>query len=203
MSELVKCPFCDNLVEVDADKCPKCGSWFKEPDLKEIKFTSFSLFCVLQILTVGLFASVWFFVNNSAIRRLIVNPKDAKKFSFLLVLLLLSFGLYLTGNFYIAVTAPVVQYLIHLALIYRVLRTVQKYTLSKYDVEIDFNPYYVFFFGVFYLVHFLDTYTDRVINSHDYFNFKSPQGFILIILLILIAIFINVCNGVFLQIKGF
>ena len=60
-----------------------------------------------------------------------------------------------------------------------------------YVVTLDFNPYYVFFFSVLYLVHFIDTYTDRVDNSHEYFDFRSPQGMALIILLVIFALIMN------------
>ena len=70
---------------------------------------------------------------------------------------------------------------------YRTLRIIQKYTQNKYDRELDINPYYVLFFNVLYIVHFIDTYTDRIINTHDYFDFKTPYGFGLIVLLILLA----------------
>ena len=31
MSEEINCPFCGNLIEVNAIKCPNCNALFKEP----------------------------------------------------------------------------------------------------------------------------------------------------------------------------
>ena len=64
-----------------------------------------------------------------------------------------------------------------------------KYTENTYDAKIEINPYYIVLFNVFYLIHFLDTYKNRVQNLHVHFDWKSPQGIVLI-LLILITIFI-------------
>ena len=38
MSEEINCPFCGNLIEVNAIKCPNCNALFKEPELPNIKF---------------------------------------------------------------------------------------------------------------------------------------------------------------------
>lgn len=192
--EETKCPFCGNNVEVNAEKCPSCGALFKEPDLPNIKFKEFRVFLALDVLTFGFFASLWFFINYRAINFLTKTDKDALKFKWLVVLLLISllvYVFYFGTNEILSFFFGILQYGILIGLTYRVLRIIQKYTAQKYDVTLDFNPYYVFFFSVLYLVHFIDTYTDRVDNSHEYFDFRSPQGMTLIILLIIFALIIN------------
>ena len=80
---------------------------------------------------------------------------------------------------------------LNIALTHRTLRIIQKATKAKYNVALDINPYYIFFFNILYLVHFIDTYSDRVINEHEYYNFRNLKGFALIVLLVLMAIFLD------------
>lgn len=189
----VNCPFCDTLIESDIDVCPKCGSWFKEPELVTIKFKDFALFCALQTISFGWFSSLWFLINYGAISKLIINEKDSKKYKtlFCILLGLLTLSVLLPTFGFISI---VLLYILGMALTYRILRIIQKYTLKKYNANIDFNPYYIAFFSIFYLVHFIDTYEDRVTNNHDYMNFKNPTGFVLFILLAILAFFINCCS---------
>lgn len=195
MSEIIKCPFCDNQIESDTLKCSKCGALFTEPDLKGIKFKEFRIFLALQILTFGFFGSIWFLINYKAINNLVTKDKDSIKFNWLIILLglnLLSYILYLNNtNATFALIPAGIQYLFNIALTYRALRIIQRYTKHVYCASIDFNPYYVVIFSVLYLVHYIDTYTDRVLNNHDYFDFKSPQGMTLIVLLSILAIILN------------
>ena len=44
MSENVNCPFCGNMVEKDAVRCPSCDAIFTEPKLSNIKFQDFVCF---------------------------------------------------------------------------------------------------------------------------------------------------------------
>ena len=94
-------------------------------------------------------------------------------------------------NMLLGILFAILIFIFNVALTYRTLRIIQKYTQNKYDRELDINPYYVLFFNVLYIVHFIDTYTDRIINTHDYFDFKTPYGFGLIVLLILLAMFLD------------
>ncbi len=198
MEEIVKCPYCDAEISINTEKCPVCGEFFTEPNLGKIKFQNFGLYCVLQVLTIGLFAKLWFIINYFQIKKLIINPKDVKKISALLLLLIAA----ITALFILKDFASIILYALQVAITYRVFRIIQKYTIEKYDVELDFNPYYLIFFADFYLVHFIDTYTDRVINAHNYFNFRTPSGFILILMLIVIALFINFWYGLCLELHG-
>lgn len=198
MEEIVKCPYCDAEINVNTERCPVCGELFTEPNLGNFKFQNFGLYCVLQVLTVGLFAKLWFVINFFQIKKLITNPKDDKKFSVLLLLLFAAIAaLVILKGFSI-----IILYALQVAITYRVFRIIQKYTYDTYNVELDFNPYYLIFFADFYLVHFIDTYTDRVINAHNYFNFRTPSGFILILMLIIIALFINFWYGLCLELHG-
>lgn len=192
--EEIKCPFCENNINVDAEECPTCGALFKEPELPNLKFKEFRIFLALDVLTFGFFASLWFFINYRAINFFVNTEKDTLKFKWLIALLLISLFAdvyYFGANEILSSFFGILQYGILIGLTYRVLRIIQKYTVQKYGVTLDFNPYYVFFFSVLYLVHFIDTYTDRVNNCHDYFDFRSPQGIVLIILLIIFAFIIN------------
>ena len=131
----------------------------------------------------------WFFINKNTIKNLIIKDSDRKKFNRLLVGLLIVVGLYFT--LILVPLATILMFIFNVALTYRTLRIIQRYTQNKYDRALDINPYYVFFFNVLYIVHFIDTYTDRTINTYDYFDFRTPKGFVLIVLLILMAMFLD------------
>lgn len=189
MSDTIKCPFCDTVVDSAIEVCPNCQSWFVEPHLPNFKFTEFRTFIALSIVSLGFLNLFWFFINKKAIENLIIKPKDSIKLNRLLLCLLSALVLYFT-----IVLLPIAVPLIfglNIALTYRTLRIIQKATKAKYNVSLDINPYYVFFFNILYLVHFIDTYSDRVINEHEYYNFRNPKGFTLIVLLILMAIFLD------------
>ena len=195
MPEQVKCPFCENSVDSDTERCLSCGAYFTEPQLKEIKFKDFGIFFAMQLLTFGLFAILWFFINFRAINNLTVNARDSLKFKWLAVLLgisLLGYIGYILSDIKfshgVAVIVAVIQHLIGIALSYRVLKIIQRYTRDKYGEILDLNPYYIIIFSVLYMSHFIDTYTKRVMNSHDYFSFKSPQGVALITVLAILAV---------------
>ena len=190
MSEKINCPFCDNQIEANAMKCPYCGSLFREPELPDIKFKEFGPFVAIDILTFGLFSTLWFFINGRAINRLTDNSKDSLKLNWLVTLLAINGGVYLfflAKNAVFLVLLTLVQCCLYIALTYRVLRIIQKYTLAQYNAEIPVNPHYMVIFNVFYLVHFIDTYCNRVYNRHEYFDWKSPQAIMLIILLLIIV----------------
>ena len=190
--EKTKCPFCDNIVNIDDYWCSNCGALFKEPELPSIKFKEFRTFLAIDILTFGFFASVWFFINYHAINCLAIKEKDTLKLKWLLVLLTISLFIYIFYfNTFLSFLFMVGQYAILTGLTYRILKMIQRYTEVKYSVTIEYNPYYIIFFSVLYLIHFIDTYSDRVKEIHEHFDFKSPQGIALIITLIIIAMFIN------------
>ena len=191
MSQEIKCPFCENLIEEDIYKCPSCGAIFKNPELPGIKFQDFRFFVALCVLTFGFFTTVWFFINNRAINKLCDRKKDNIKLNWLVLLLLINCSFYI---FYLFQFSSVkllsflvfTSILILMALTHRIIRIIQKYTLKTYGVNIEFNPYYIVIFNVLYLVHFIDTYQDRVNQIHSYFDIKSPQMILLIILLLII-----------------
>ena len=191
MSEQVNCPFCGNMVDKNALRCPSCDALFDEPKLPDIKFQEFRVFIALEILTFGLFGTLWFFINGRKINKLTDNTSDSIKLNWLVGLLLLNVSMYI---FYLTqITRHLVlslfvvaQYAIFIALTYRVLRIIQKYTKKIYNVTLEINPYYIVIFNVLYLIHFVDTYTNRVMQVHEHFNPKSPQMILLIILLLII-----------------
>lgn len=189
MSENIKCPFCEASIANDIDICPSCHSWFKEPSLSGFKFTEFRVFVALSILSLGFLNLFWVFINKRPIENLIIKQRDKIKLDRLLLSLFLAIILYLTVVF-LPVAVPLI-FGLNIALTYRVLRIIQKYTKKKYNVSLDINPYYIFFFNVLYLVHFIDTYTDRVINEHEYYNFKSFNSWAFLFALILMAIFLD------------
>ena len=189
MNENIKCPYCDTLIENNIEICPNCKSWFVEPYLPFFKFANLRIFIILSILTLGFFNMFWFFINKNTIKNLIIKDSDRKKFNRLLVGLLIVVGLYFT--LILAPLAAILMFIFNVALTYRTLRIIQRYTQNKYDRALDINPYYVFYFNVLYIVHFIDTYTDRTINTYDYFDFRTPKGFVLIVLLILMAMFLD------------
>ena len=181
MSEVVNCPFCGNMVEKDAIRCPSCDALFTEPKLPNVKFQDFGVFLALEVLTFGFFGTLWFFINGRNINRTYTdNSRDSIKLNWLVGLLLLNVGMYV---FYLSQITPnyvlslfiVAQILIFIALTYRVLRIIQKYTKNLYNVTLEINPYYIAIFNVLYLIHFIDTYTQRVMQVHEHFSPKSPQ----------------------------
>ncbi len=191
MSEQVNCPFCGNIVDKNAIKCPSCDALFDEPKLPNVKFQEFGSFLALEVLTFGFFGTLWFFINGRGINKLTENTKDSIKLNWLVGLLLLNVCMYIfyltqmTRHFVLSLFV-VAQYAIFIALTYRVLRIIQKYTQKIYNVTLETNPYYIVIFNVLYLIHFIDTYTNRVMQVHEHFNPKSPQMILLIILLLII-----------------
>ena len=192
MAEEINCPFCGNIIASDALRCKDCGALFKEPELPDIKFTELGPFLAIDVLTLGFFSTIWFFINAKAINRLTTGNKDRFKLQWLFLLLAINGGFYLFffyKNPASLIFFAILQCILYIAFTYRVLRIIQKYTENVYDAKIEINPYYIVLFNVFYLIHFLDTYKNRVQNLHVHFDWKSPQGIVLI-LLILITIFI-------------
>lgn len=196
MSEIVNCPYCGKPIESDVFQCKHCEARFQEPDLKDIQFKEFRTFLALEILTFGFFTTIWFFINGSAINRLALSAKDTLKLAWLFFLLITNlcfYFFYLEHNTLILTITTIIQYVLYIALTYRVLRIIQKHTEKVYNVVLETNPYYIVFFNILYMIHFIDTYTDRVQQTHEHFNFKSPQ-IILLIVILLILQFIHCMN---------
>ena len=193
MIESINCPFCGNKIDKYSEKCPCCNALFEEPQIKSIKFKELGVFTAIDILTLGFFSTIWFFINGKAINKLATTKKDSLKLFWLVLLLAINgsaylFYFYQSSTFMILCTT--IQILIYIALTYRTIRLIQKYTEQKYNSNIEFNPYYVMLFNVFYLIHYIETYSKRVQGIYDNFEWKSTQGIALIILL-LIIIFIS------------
>lgn len=192
MSKEVNCPFCGAIVQEDEKKCPSCGSLFADPELVGLKFKEFGTFVALLVLTFGLFGVFWVIINAKAINNLVVNQKDKIKLNSLIAISFLDVGAYIFSlakyqvSSFVFPILTILQCLIFIALTYRVLRIIQKYTLKTYNVNIEFNPYYILIFNMLYLVHFVDTYSNRVLQIHEHFNIKSPQMIVLIIILLII-----------------
>jgi len=191
MSEKVNCPFCGNIVDADAYKCQYCDSLFSDPELPNIKFKEFGTFVALLVLTFGLFGIFWIFANINAINKIAENKKDSIKFNTLIVISFLDIVAYVIclANIQTINLVPILtllQCIIFMAMTYRVIRIIQKYTEKYYDVKLEYNPYYIVIFNILYLSHFIDTYSNRVLQIHEYFNPKSPQMIFLIIMLIII-----------------
>lgn len=190
MTENINCPFCGNIIKSDVIKCPFCGALFKEPELPGIKFKELGPFIAIDVLTFGFFSTLWFFINGRAINKLVENPKDSLKLNWLVTLLAVNGGFYLfffLKNAVFLAILTLLQCFIYIALTYRVLRIIQKYTIKTYNAEIPFNPHYMLIFNIFYLVHYIDTYCDRVYHRHEYFDWRSPQAIMLIILLLIVV----------------
>lgn len=201
MTESVNCPFCGNIISSDALRCEKCGALFKEPELPGIKFTELGPFIAIDILTLGFFSTIWFFINAKAINRLASGMRDLFKVQWLFLLLAINGGFYLFF-FYkhpaYLITFAALQCIIYIAFTYRVLRIIQKYTEKTYDAAININPWYVVLFNIFYLIHFIDTYKERVQGVHVHFDWKSPQGFMLILLILIIIFILRFYNEMYL-----
>ncbi len=192
MSEKINCPFCGNIIDSEAIRCPNCASLFKEPELPKIKFQNFGVFMALYILLRGWFGIIWLLINTHAINKLTTQTKDNLKFNWLIVFLLSDIGIYLyyfTGKIPLSIAKIVslsVLYLIFVGLTYRILRIIQKYSEKTYGIIPEINPYYIWFFNIFYLIHFIDTYTNRIWEIHEHFNMK-PIHWIMFIIIFAIA----------------
>ena len=201
MAEQINCPFCGNIIESDALRCENCGSLFKEPELPNIKFNELGPFLAIDILTLGFFSTIWFFINGKAINKLSPSGKDKLKLQWLFLLLAVNGGFYLFFFYkhptYLLIFA-ILQCFIYIALTYRVLRIIQKYTENTYGTFVESNPYYIVLFNIFYLIHFIDTYKNRVQNLHVHFDWKSPQGIILILLILIIIFILRFYNEMYL-----
>lgn len=193
MTVEIQCPFCGNTISEDAERCPNCSALFTEPKLPMFKFKELGLFFAIDFITLGFFSTIWFFINGKAINNIVVNKRDIIKINWL-ILLLIANGAFYLFYFYqhetFLIIFSLLQILIYVGLAYRTLRIIQRYTKQTYGVDLEINPYYIILFNVFYLVHFIDTYTNRVQGMHEYFDWRSAQG-ILLITLILIIIFIS------------
>ena len=95
MAEEINCPFCGNIIASDALRCKDCGALFKEPELPDIKFTELGPFLAIDILTLGFFSTIWFFINGKAVNRLIQGAKDKLKLQWLFLLLAVNGGFYI------------------------------------------------------------------------------------------------------------
>ncbi len=159
MSIKVKCPYCGNEIYNDVEQCEYCKEFFKEPEIKGIKYTSLGAFIVFSCLTFGLYSIVWLLINYKPINN-ISNSRDRKKFR-----KLLSFGIPLCvlSSFFInyAFSLILIKILL-LALSYRILRIIEKYSLIKYGSAIVHNEIGWFCFDILYVVYFLGTYSERV-----------------------------------------
>ncbi len=200
MAEKINCPFCGNLIDVNAIKCDNCGSLFQEPELPGLKFRELGPFLAIDLLTFGFFSTIWFFVNGKSINKLVEVKRDGIKLNWLFFLLAINGGFYLFF-FYnkpaLLIFFSVLQCLIYIALSYRVLRIIQRYTKQTYNSEIIFNPYYVVIFNILYLIHYIETYRNRVYYTHDCFDWKSLQAILLIIILVIILCVFRFYNDVF------
>lgn len=189
MIENINCPFCGNIINKNDLKCPFCNELFEEPQLKSIKFKELGIFTAIDVLTLGFFSTLWFFINGKALNSLSTSKKDCLKLNWLVILLAMNGAVYLfyfyQSNAWM-ILCTCVQILIYIALTYRSLRLIQKYTLTNYNVQIEANPYYTALFNIFYLVHYVETYTKRVQGKHEFFEWKSVYGIILIILMLII-----------------
>ncbi len=191
MSEKVNCPFCGNIVESNAYRCSACGSLFLDPELPDIKFKEFGTFVALLVLTFGLFGLLWLFINIKAINKLVIAKKDSIKFNTLIIISVLDVIAYIfcLASIHMINLVPyltIIQCIIFVVITHRVLRIIQKYTQKHYDVTLEYNSYYIVFFNILYLIHFIDTYTNRVLQIHEHFNPKSPQMIFFIIMLLII-----------------
>ena len=191
MGKEVNFPFCGNIVDSESYRCPACGSLFEEPELPNIKFKEFGKFVALLALTFGLFGIFWVLINTNAINRLVTKPNDSIKFNSLIIISVLDIAAYVFcvtnyQNINIVPILTIIQCFIFMALTHRVIRIIQKYTENRYGVLIEYNPYYIVFFNILYLIHFVDTYSNRVLQIHEHFNPKSPQIIFLIIILLIL-----------------
>ena len=201
MSNKINCPFCNNEIFDDANICEYCAAIFAEPNLKNIKFKELVPFTIIDCMTFGFFSTIWFFLNGKALNNLSTQTKDNIKLNWLISLLALNGATYLFFIFekpIFTLLFSAIQVLIYIALTYRSLKIIQKYTLQTYKKRLETNLFYIFVFNIFYLVHYIDTYAARVEDRHALFNWKSFQGVVIIILLLIILFILRFYNEILL-----
>ncbi len=187
MSEKINCPFCGNIITTDSPRCPSCNSLFEEPELSGIRIKDFRIFFVLHVLTRGLFGILWFLINLKPLNDMVIKPKDRLKLNWLIVFLVFDIIAYFAclGRIslsFITIISFVFLYIIYVGLTYRVLRIIQRYTKKAYNVSLEINENYIVFFNIFYLIHFIDTYNNRVQEIHEHFKMTVPYWIMLIII---------------------
>lgn len=159
MSEKVKCPYCGNEIYNDAEQCEYCKEFFTEPHIKGIKLLSLGQFIVFSCLTFGLYSFIWLLINYKPIIN-ISNSRDRKK-----LFNLLAIGVPVccfSAVFITYALAIILTKILFLALSYRILRIIEKYSCIKYDSNIVHNEIGWFCFDILYVVYFLGTYPERV-----------------------------------------
>ena len=148
-----------------------------------------SLIAILYILVVVIICGILIYLINYkfSFKKTNLDNKSKKVISLLLGIITAPYLFFLTTSYFII---PVI-FILNIALTYRVLRLIQKHTKNKYNVELDINMYYIIFFNILYLVHFIDTYTNRVIHAHNYYNFRTLSGSTFIFFLIIMAMLLD------------
>ena len=187
MTEIINCPFCGCSIEKEGFFCPSCGSLFVEPKLSTIKFQEFGWFFALYFISKGWFGILWFLINAKAINSMTTTSKDKLKLNWLIIIFILGIIVYLSlssnvSPWTLTAGAFILFYFLYAALSYRTLRIIQKYTKVAFNVDIEINPNYIVLFNIFYLIHFIDTYTSRVQQTHEHFAMKIPYLIMLIII---------------------
>ncbi len=187
----VSCPYCGCKITNDVERCPQCHEYFTERSLP-IKVDSLGWFLVLNIITLGLYQTIWILKNLSKINDMALSKKDKLKLDIPVCILILSV-LYLTVQFvsYIVylfgfvsklqvlvflffwlLSSPVflLSVLLLFVISYRILRIIEKYTYHKYGIKIYHSEWgfyassLVLVTPLFYLIYFIYTYKVRVYN---------------------------------------
>jgi len=188
MNQKVKCPYCGNEIDNNAEKCPFCNERFEVPQIKGLKFTSMGQFLILGILFATfelypLFCLIWMIMNYKVFGT-IGDGKDNKKLNIDIGLLVLAIicGIILPANYIVYI----VQWIIIVRLSYTLLNIINHYSVNKYNSDVTSYPFGYLFCNILYVVYFIDTFAERVEDPTMRFHLDLP-GWIKYILLTIIG----------------
>ena len=195
---MVKCPYCEAMINNNDERCHSCGEWFVEPYLDNFCFISMPLFIILSIsLVLGnlwiyyICVVVWLMFNYKNFIAIAI-PKDVKKLNLLAFLMILTL-----------IFIPKLAIIVEIFLSYRLLRIIEKFSYKKYDSPITHHELGMIVFRLLYVVYFIDTFTDRVKDPTRRYLLEPKSWIKYSILFLIIFIgclcFIGFVNVPFLQ----
>lgn len=194
LSEKVKCPYCSNEIENNIEQCPFCKEYFTDPQVKNVKMVSIAQYIVFDILTIGLYSIFWVLLNYKAINEL-ASERDKFKLKTILGFLLVSVVIFFIN----ILLFNIISKFILLFMSYRILRVIEKYSVTKYNSAVTHSEMGWLFFDVLYVVYFLDTYKERVYDPELRYHLETGSWFKYILMIAGIVLALWIANFVYIS----